>query len=266
MWEVSPKSCDICVCMWTYVDDCVCLDVVHVWVAETQLLAPPLGGADNTRGDGVLQGERATNGNHKLARAQVRRASEQQHWQLNLHRKGEQDKRESMGISSLIRGGTVWLTVLRSRWWRCSTESCDWLTLYNLAHWPTSTPDVTPRRQRVVVFVHLSVCVCVSWHICCQVLLFKNDRRFWQVWDHLVMNCKTDRCLCVWVCVCVLEQTNLERWAFYQDTTEMPTTHRDRCMCITNDEAKWKQTFDQCRVLTCWNILLMILLIKGLQR
>lgn len=80
--------------MWTYVDDCVCLDVVHVWVAETQLLAPPLGGADNTRGDGVLQGERATNGNHKLARAQVRRASEQQHWQLNLHRKGEQDKRE----------------------------------------------------------------------------------------------------------------------------------------------------------------------------
>lgn len=97
--------------MWTYVDDCVCLDVVHVWVAETQLLAPPLGGADNTRGDGVLQGERATNGNHKLARAQVRRASEQQHWQLNLHRKGEQDKRESMGMSSLIRGGTVgWLS------------------------------------------------------------------------------------------------------------------------------------------------------------
>lgn len=83
--------------MWTYVDDCVCLDVVHVWVAETQLLAPPLGGADNTRGDGVLQGERATNGNHKLARAQVRRASEQQHWQLNLHRKGSRTRERVWG-------------------------------------------------------------------------------------------------------------------------------------------------------------------------
>lgn len=65
------------VCMRTHIDDCVCLNVVHVWVAETQLLAPPLGGADDTRGDGVLQGERATNGNHKLARAQVRWASKQ---------------------------------------------------------------------------------------------------------------------------------------------------------------------------------------------
>lgn len=76
---------DVHVDMWTYVNDCVCLDVVHVWVAETQLLAPPLGGADNTRGDCVLQGERATNGDHELARAQVCRASQQQHGQLHLH-------------------------------------------------------------------------------------------------------------------------------------------------------------------------------------
>lgn len=74
--------------MWSYVDDGVCLDVVHVWVAETQLLAPPLGGADDTRGDGVLQGERAADGDHELAGPQVGRASQQQHGQLNLHTQG----------------------------------------------------------------------------------------------------------------------------------------------------------------------------------
>lgn len=78
-------SDDVHVCTEAHVNDCICLDVVHVRVAETQLLAPPLGGADNTRCDGVLQGERASNGNHELARAQVCRASQQQHRQLYLH-------------------------------------------------------------------------------------------------------------------------------------------------------------------------------------
>lgn len=68
----------------THVDDGVRLDVVHVGVAEAQLLASPLGGAHDARGDGVLQGERAAYGHHKLARAQVRRAAQQQHRQLHL--------------------------------------------------------------------------------------------------------------------------------------------------------------------------------------
>lgn len=55
----------------THVDDGVGLDVVYVGVTEAQLLAPPLGGADDAGGDGVLQGEGAANGNHKLPRSQV---------------------------------------------------------------------------------------------------------------------------------------------------------------------------------------------------
>lgn len=55
-----------CLLMSTHVDDGVRLDVVHVRVAQTQLLASPLGGADNAGSDGVLQGERAANGDHKL--------------------------------------------------------------------------------------------------------------------------------------------------------------------------------------------------------
>lgn len=68
----------------THVDDGVRLDVVHVGVAEAQLLASSLGGAHDARGDSVLQGERAAYGHHKLARAQVRRAAQQQHRQLHL--------------------------------------------------------------------------------------------------------------------------------------------------------------------------------------
>lgn len=59
------------VSIFTHVDDGVRLNVVHVGVAESQLLAPPLGGADDAGGDSVLQGERAAYGDHKLTGTQV---------------------------------------------------------------------------------------------------------------------------------------------------------------------------------------------------
>lgn len=68
----------------THVDDGVRLDVVHVGVAEAQLLPSSLGGAHDASGDGVLQGEGAAYGHHKFAGPQVRRAAEQQHRQLHL--------------------------------------------------------------------------------------------------------------------------------------------------------------------------------------
>lgn len=95
----STRSGDEHVYTQTYVNDGVRLDVVHVWVAETQFFAPPLGGADNPRGDGVLQGERAANGNHKLSGTQVCRASQQQDGQLHLRcrtTRGEQDQRQNV--------------------------------------------------------------------------------------------------------------------------------------------------------------------------
>lgn len=55
----------------SHVDDGIRLDVVHVRVPKAQLSAPPLGGADDPRGDGVLEGERAADGHHELAWSQV---------------------------------------------------------------------------------------------------------------------------------------------------------------------------------------------------
>lgn len=51
-----------------HIDNGVSLDVVHVGVFDAQLLAVPLSCADDAGGDGVLQGEGATDGDHKLAR------------------------------------------------------------------------------------------------------------------------------------------------------------------------------------------------------
>lgn len=68
----------------SYIDDGVSLDVVHIRVAEAQLAASSLGGADDPGGHRVLQGERAADCHHKLARPQVRRAAQQQDGKLCL--------------------------------------------------------------------------------------------------------------------------------------------------------------------------------------
>lgn len=79
-------TADLCRRACTHVDDGVRLDVVHVRVAQAQLLASSLGGAHDAGGDGVLQREGAADGHHKLARSQVCRAAEQQHRQLHLRK------------------------------------------------------------------------------------------------------------------------------------------------------------------------------------
>lgn len=52
------------------------LDVVHVGVLEAELQTAALDGADDARGDGVLQRQGASHRHHELAGAQVGRAAE----------------------------------------------------------------------------------------------------------------------------------------------------------------------------------------------
>lgn len=54
-----------------YVDDGVSLNVVHVRVAEAQLSAASLSGADDSRSNRVLEGKRAADGDHKLPWSEV---------------------------------------------------------------------------------------------------------------------------------------------------------------------------------------------------
>lgn len=68
----------------SHIDDGICLDVVHIWVADAQLFSVSLGGADDARRDRVLEGKGTANSNHKLARSQVCRATQQQNRQLFL--------------------------------------------------------------------------------------------------------------------------------------------------------------------------------------
>lgn len=75
-----------------HVDGCVRLDVLHVGVGEAQLLAAPLHRADDPRGDGVLQGQRAPHRHHKLPLADVAGAAE---WQRGQGVLGPQERRES---------------------------------------------------------------------------------------------------------------------------------------------------------------------------
>lgn len=50
----------------TYIDSRISLDVVHVGVGQTELLAAPLGRADDARSDGVAEGKGAAHGHDKL--------------------------------------------------------------------------------------------------------------------------------------------------------------------------------------------------------
>lgn len=81
---LSHGELRVWVSLVTHVDDGVRLDVVHVRVPEAQFLAPPLGGADDAGGDGVLQGERAADGHHELSRTKIIGPTQQQDRQLHL--------------------------------------------------------------------------------------------------------------------------------------------------------------------------------------
>lgn len=84
---VSPELC----WLWPHVDDGVCLDVVHVRVPQAQLFAVSLGGADDAGGDGVLEGKRAADGDHKLPRSQVCAVAQEQQGQLCLESRGGEE-------------------------------------------------------------------------------------------------------------------------------------------------------------------------------
>lgn len=81
----------------THVDDGIRLDVVHVGVPQAQLLAIPLGAADDACGHRVLQGEGAADGHHELARPQVCRVAQQQHRELFLGRGSSEPDPGGMG-------------------------------------------------------------------------------------------------------------------------------------------------------------------------
>lgn len=68
----------------THINNSISLNVVHVGVAKAQFFAASLSGADNPRGNGVLEGKGAANGNNKFSWSQVSRSPQQQHWQFFL--------------------------------------------------------------------------------------------------------------------------------------------------------------------------------------
>lgn len=67
-----------------HINNGVSLNVVHVGVAKAQLFATSLCGADDPRGNGVLEGKWATNGNDEFSWSQVSRSPQHQHRQLFL--------------------------------------------------------------------------------------------------------------------------------------------------------------------------------------
>lgn len=56
---------------FTYIDDGVGLNVVHVGVAKAQLSSPSLSGADDSRSNCILEGKWAADSDHKLPWSQV---------------------------------------------------------------------------------------------------------------------------------------------------------------------------------------------------
>lgn len=83
-WDAESLGFKSCLCWRSHIYDGVCLDVVHVWVLETQFLAVAMGSTDDASGDGVLQGEGAPHRHHKLTRTHVGRLAETQHRQGTL--------------------------------------------------------------------------------------------------------------------------------------------------------------------------------------
>lgn len=60
----------------THINGCIGLDVVHVWVGQTQLLTASLHWADDSWCDCILQSKGASHGDHKLSLSNIRRLPE----------------------------------------------------------------------------------------------------------------------------------------------------------------------------------------------
>lgn len=67
-----------------HIDDCICLNVVHIRVPKSQLFAASLGGADDPSSDCVLKRKGASDGDYKFSRSQLGGAAKQQDRQLSL--------------------------------------------------------------------------------------------------------------------------------------------------------------------------------------
>lgn len=68
----------------TYIDNGICLNVVHIGVAEPQLLPSTLSSTDDPCRHCVLQGKRTSNRHYKFSWPQVCRLAEQKNWQFTL--------------------------------------------------------------------------------------------------------------------------------------------------------------------------------------
>lgn len=100
----------------THIDGSVGLDVVHVGVGQTQLLAASLHWTDDAWSYRVPQSKRAAHRNHKLALANVGRAAEGQRGQRILHVQRRGAERIAIVVSFHIQNKTycLWLTLIDS--------------------------------------------------------------------------------------------------------------------------------------------------------
>lgn len=94
----------------SHIYDCISLDVIHVRVSDTQLLAISLSRADDSCGHSVLQSKRTPNSNHKLPRPQVCWVSQQQHRQFFLSsvRDERAHERKTERERSVVKLGPSW--------------------------------------------------------------------------------------------------------------------------------------------------------------
>ena len=88
-WSISPyqrhlSRIKIHLSLLTYIDDGICLYVLHVFVMKAELLAAPVDRADDTRCHSVAQLERAPHGNDKLTGTRLGRVSKLDGWQIFL--------------------------------------------------------------------------------------------------------------------------------------------------------------------------------------
>lgn len=71
----------------TYVDDGIGLNIIHIRVSQAQLFSSSLRGAHDPRGNCVLKGKWAADGNHEFSWSEVSRSPEQKYWKLILSEK-----------------------------------------------------------------------------------------------------------------------------------------------------------------------------------
>lgn len=112
-----------------YVDSSIGLDVFHVGGGQAQLPAAALGRADDAGGDGVLQGEGAAHGHHKLALPHLRGAAQGQGGQRVLEERREDGEwmggnEGSVSEAAVLTFGLILMVAMSATWsTSCTTAS-----------------------------------------------------------------------------------------------------------------------------------------------